>query len=111
MSSCNYTPPRPQNENCYYSMKKNYKSHAEYLSDKLLQQRISYKTEIPYRNYKSNEDVILNKKDLVKYNYQFMNRGYSVGTSPTATFVNSPYIDKYCNSRDCKVETCNSNSC
>ena len=36
--------------------------------------------------------------DAVKYNYQYQN------------FV-EPHKSKYCHSRDCKIDLCNSNSC
>ena len=95
MSGCNYTPPTITN---YYSLKKNYKSHDEYLKDKQLQQRMTTKLEVPFRTYSSNDSVIQNKKDAVKYNYQYQN------------FV-EPHKSKYCHSRDCKIALCNSNSC
>jgi hypothetical protein len=95
MSSCNYTPPTITD---YYSLKKNYLSHEEYLKDKQLQQRMTTKLEVPFKTYSSNESVIQNKKDLVKYNYQYQN------------FV-APYKSKYCSTRDCKIDLCNANSC
>jgi hypothetical protein len=88
MSNCNYTPPTITN---YYSLKRNYKSHDEYLKDKQLQQRMTTKLEVPYRSYSSNESVIQNKKDAVKYNYQF--KSFDAG---------DPHKRNYCESRDCK---------